>query len=166
MTALNQQQIIDLFCDIESRLLGATSVILEYLNNLKPACSELSQVEWRYRLSGFLEGLSLTGHIDSLYIESLASKLFARDVRGQGVRPGRAHAFSIDIITDQSKIYRFDVPSTNPLDAYAQLTKRTAYNAIPGIEAIEVYTGFWKDRAKGSAPVRIFAKSELIYSNL
>lgn len=44
MTALNQQQIIDLFCDIESRLLGATSVILEYLNNLKPACSELSQV--------------------------------------------------------------------------------------------------------------------------
>jgi len=55
MTVLNQQQTNDLFCDIESRLLGASSVILEYLNNLKPACSELGQIEWRYRLSGFLE---------------------------------------------------------------------------------------------------------------
>ena len=140
-------------------------MILEYLNNLKPACSELGQIEWRYRLSGFLEGLSLTGHIDSLYLESLASILFARDVKSREVRPGRAHAFSIDIITDQSKVYRFDVPSTNPLDAYAQLTKRTAYNAIPGIEAIEVYAGFRKDRAKEAQPLRVFAKSELIYSN-
>lgn len=90
MTVLNQQQTNDLFCDIESRLLGASSVILEYLNNLKPACSELGQIEWRYRLSGFLEGLSLTGHIDSLYLESLASMLFARDVKSCEVRPGRA----------------------------------------------------------------------------
>ena len=34
MTVLNQQQTNDLFCDIESRLLGASLVILEYLNNL------------------------------------------------------------------------------------------------------------------------------------
>ena len=41
----------------------------------------------------------------------------------------------------------------------------TLYNAIPGIEAIEVYAGFRKDRVKEAQPLRVFAKSELIYSN-
>ena len=56
--------------------------------------------------------------------------------------------------------------SMNPIDAYVQLTKRIAYKAIPGMEAVLVYTGLTLDRAVTSGPLQVFAKDELIYVTL
>lgn len=162
MNSLTQQEIFDLFQDIESRLKVDSKGVLEYLKNLHPATGEISNAEWRYRLSGYLEGISMTGYIDASFIEQLIAKLFARDTPNRGARPGRTNAYSIDILTSHNKTLVFDVPSTNPLDAYAQLTKRSTYKSIPNIESIRVFRGFENQRAMNEIPIRVFTKNELI----
>ncbi len=57
-------------------------------------------------------------------------------------------------------------PSTNPLDAYVQLTKRTAYKSIPDIKKVDVYAGFLSGRLSGEKPVRTFSSDELVFVTL
>jgi hypothetical protein len=164
MTQTTQQKIDDLFESIKARLEGSNSKALAYLKNMQPSHGEHERSEWRYRLSGYLEGLCTTNQIDDGFIEQLVAVLFSRAEPLQAERPGRAHAFSVDIATEQQrKVFSFDVPSMNPLDAYVQLNKRTAYKSIPDIETIKVYAGTKKDRKLGAAPLRIFQEEEFIF---
>lgn len=56
--------------------------------------------------------------------------------------------------------------SMNPLDAYVKLTKRIAYKAIPGIEAVLIYAGLKLERNESSSPLQTFTKDELVYVTL
>ena len=163
MTQTTQQKIDDVFESIKERLGGSNTKALAYLKNMQPSHGELERSEWRYRLSGYLEGLCTTDQIDNGFFEQLVSVLFSRSTPSIAERPGRAHAFSVDIATEQRKVFSFDVPSMNPLDAYVQLSKRTAYKSIPDIETIKVYAGTKKDRKLGAAPLRIFQEEEFIF---
>ena len=163
MTYLTEDLVNDLFQDIEDRLRGGNQKPVGYLKNLYPSQGEIERLEWRYRLSGYLEGLSASGQIDSGFIEQLVAALFSRSAALEGARPGRSRPFSIDIVTEQRKVFSFDVPSINPLDAYVQLTKRTAYKAIPGIECIKVFAGLQMNRSSDAEPLRIFHSDELVF---
>lgn len=129
MTHLSEDRVKDLFRDIEGRIERRNPKPIRYLKNLNPSKDEIEGLEWRYRLSGYLEGLAVSDQIDNGFIEPLVATLFSRADVSDGDRPGRARPFSIDIVTEQRKTFSFDVPAMNPLDAYVQLTKRTAYKA-------------------------------------
>jgi len=163
MTYTTQQKIDELFEDIKDRLGKSNTKTLAYLKNMRPSEGELERFEWRYRLSGYLEGLCTTNQIDNGFIEQLVAVLFSRAALSPKGRPGRTHAFSVDITTEQRKVFSFDVPSMNPLDAYVQLSKRTAYKAIPDIDTIKVYSGTKENRELDAQPLRMFQKEELIF---
>lgn len=163
MTQTTQQKIDDLFLSINEELGESNIKALAYLNNMQPSQGELERSEWRYRLSGYLEGLCTANQIDNGFIEKMISVLFSRSTPSQSERPSRAHPFSVDITTEQRKVFSFDVPSMNALDAYVQLSKRTAYKAIPDIEAIKVYAGSKEDRQPNATALKIFHQAELIF---
>jgi hypothetical protein len=165
MTHLSEDRVKDLFRDIEGRIKRGNPNPIRYLKNLHPSKDEIEGLEWRYRLSGYLEGLAVSDQMDNGFIELLVATLFSRADVSDGDRPGRARPFSIDIVTEQRKTFSFDVPAMNPLDAYVQLTKRTAYKSIPGIEVIKVFEGLLPDRTSGVQPLRTFHTGELIFTS-
>ena len=78
MTHLSEDRVKDLFRDIEGRIKRGNPNPIRYLKNLHPSKDEIEGLEWRYRLSGYLEGLAVSDQMDNGFIEPLVATLFSR----------------------------------------------------------------------------------------
>ena len=135
------------------------------LLDLKPSQEEFWTGVWRFKLDGFSKALLASGSVDhkllnpvtDLIVEKLAAP------KGEDKRPGRDYMFSVDVMTDGSQVFKFDVAAMNPSDAYFQLTKRFAYKAIPDITSANIFVGSQEGREAGASPVKIFDAEELVF---
>jgi hypothetical protein len=166
MQTLTEKQVEELFQELKENIPKRENNVRAALENIKPSQHEVNCLEWRYRLSGFAEGLSASNILELSIYEDLIASLFSARSRDPEDRPGRKHRYSVDIITEQESVFTFDVSSMNPIDAYAQLTKRIAYKAIPGITNIAVYAGLESDRLPSATPIETFEKNELVFVSL
>ncbi len=166
MNRLSTQQVDDVFERLQNGLSNEKAA--RHLVNVRPSDQyELESMTWRYRLRGFIEGLTVAELIASPVKEYVNRILFGyKGTTQEGARPGKKYKYSVDILTEQANIFEFNVPAMNPYDAYYQLTKRIAYKSIPGIELVKVYSGFNSVRLPDSQPLKVFAKDELIYVTL
>lgn len=166
MQTLNQNQIDDVFQKLKNNISSDHHKAILSLDDIRPPMHEIAGLEWRYRLSGYAEGLCAADILDSEIYEKIVSVLFGPRPKEQNNRPGRKYEYSVDIKTERNKVFSFDVPSINPFDAYVQLTKRIAYKTIPGIISVLVYAGFQSERLPTSTPLKSFSQDEFIYVSL
>lgn len=161
----NQEKINSLFIQLSKHLLDIPGSS-EYLKNIQPSHYDLDTSEWKLKLDGFASALQITGVISSVQKAQVNEITgFAKEALSDGERPDRTNKYSIDIETIGADKYQFDVPATNPLDAYAQFTKRIAYRSIPDIIKVAVYTNFVQAREITQTAQRCFEKDDLIYAN-
>lgn len=166
MQSLTENQVNEFFKEIKENIPHSANHVHKALDDIKPLHHEINCLEWRYRLRGFTEGLSVSNLLDISVAENLGEGLFMARSATQDERPGRKYKYSVDITTEQNKVFTFDVPSMNPIDAYVQLTKRIAYKAIPGIMSVAVYAGLEATRLPSAIPLKTFEKNELVFVSL
>lgn len=168
MHTITLKHVDEIFNEIVSAIPSEHHKIIDHLDNIKPKTShQIESIEWRYILSGYIDCLYASEIIEKTTFNNAIEGLFCRQAANNaGKRPGRDHKYSVDIITEKNKIFSFDVMSMNPLDAYVKLTKRIAYKAIPGIEAVLIYAGLKLERNESSSPLQTFTKDELVYVTL
>ena len=166
MKTLSEKQIEHIFQELSENISPVHRKALVGLEKLTPARHKHQGLEWRYRLGGYIEGLCAGEVLSVSGYENIIERLFSQRIKDKDVRSGREYKYSVDITTEQNKIFTFDVPSMNPVDAYVQLTKRIAYKTIPGIKSVLVYSGFQSERQPGSKPLRTFENDELVYVTL
>ncbi|MFV9615245.1 MAG: hypothetical protein ACNYZG_04765 [Gammaproteobacteria bacterium] len=167
MYTITLEFVDQIFARISSNISSEHNKVIHYLEDIKPKGQhQIETIAWRYNLSGFVSCLSASDIIDEKTYTDTIETLFCKQASHNDKRPGRDFKYNVDIITEKDKIFSFDVMSMNPVDAYVQLTKRIAYKAIPGIEAVLVYAGLKVDRNNNSNPVQSFAKDELIFVTL
>lgn len=166
MQPLTESQVAEFFKEIKENIPHSANQAHKGLDDIKPLQHEINCLEWRYRLRGFAEGLSASNLLDISVVENLGEALFMARSANQDERPGRKYKYSVVITTEQNKIFTFDVPSMNPIDAYVQLTKRIAYKAIPGITSVAVYSGLEAARLPSAIPLKTFEKNELVFVSL
>ncbi len=162
MPTISINQLDNIFEIIKSGISRNVDLNTLRLNNLRPSAHELNNVEWRYRLAGFAEGLCSTNILGRDTLNQLILTLFGEG-ENPADRPSRRHKFSVDIINKSGAVFSFNVPAVNPFDAYVQLTKRTAYKTIPDIETVSVYTALRSERQEDQTPVRVFNERDLIH---
>jgi hypothetical protein len=166
MITLTGSQVNEIFQELAENIpqneIGAHAA----LEHIKPSHHDLDCLEWRYRLVGLADGLHACKIIQHNVHENLVASVLAEREKNAEARPGRKYEYSMDILTEQDKVFSFDVPSMNPTDAYFQLTKRTAYKSIPGITSIAVYAGLQSTRIPAATPLKIFTKNELVFVSL
>lgn len=142
----------------------ATLCLLSSLEDLRP--NDPSIMDWRYELRGFVRGLTFFGVIPSKELDYVQKSVFGQFVTGDK-RPGREFKFSVDVyaksLTDEERLFNFDVAASNSTDAYVQLTKRLVFRTIPDIFRVEVFDSFQDERGQNQKPARIFNKDELIF---
>ena len=167
MYTITLEFVDQIFDKIISDISAEHHKVITHLEDIKPkAQNQIETIEWRYNLSGFISCLNASDLInDKTYTDTIET-LFCKQASQTDKRPGRDYKYSVDIIAEKDKIFSFDVMSMNAFDAYVQLTKRIAYKAIPGIEAVLVYAGLKMDRRDTSSPVQSFANDELIFVTL
>lgn len=163
MQTLNKSDIEHIFKITQESIQSNHSKSIMYLQDMKPLSHETDNLNWRYRLDGFLHGMVANDAIDEKSKTIIVQKLLGIRPVNKKDRPGRSFQYSVDIFTEQGRKYSFDVPSQNPTDAYFQLTKRTAYKSIPDINLVEVFSGLKTDRGASSKPAKIFPKNDLIF---
>lgn len=166
MRTLDKKAIDTIFQDLSNNISPEYKKIIHSLDNIKPSRHESETQEWRYRLSGYIEALSSINILETGIYDKVIFTLFADQINNGTKRPGRVYKYSVEVLTDQNKIFNFDVPSMNPTDAYLQLTKRISYKSIPGIELVRVFSGVHSGRSVGAKPLKQFTKNELIYVTL
>ena len=167
MYTITLEYVDQIFDQIISNISSEHHKVISCLEDIKPNSQhQIETIEWRYNLSGFIACLSASDLIDEKTYTDTIESLFCNQASHNDKRPGRDYKYSVDIIAEKDKISSFDVMSMNAIDAYVQLTKRIAYKAIPGIEAVLIYAGLKLDRNSASSPVKSFAKDELIFVTL
>jgi hypothetical protein len=166
MQALTENQVTEFFREIKENIPLSAYQAHKGLDDIKPLRHEIDCLEWRYRLRGFTEGLSASNLLDISVVENLGAALFMFRSNNLDERPGRKYKYSVDIKTEQNKVFTFDVPAMNPVDAYVQLTKRIAYKAIPGITTVAVFAGLEATRLPSATPLKTFEKNELVFVSL
>lgn len=165
MQNLTNSEIDRLFTSLKEKVLGDKEIVFKHLASIKPSYSEGEILSWRYRLAGYLEGLCACDMFSTEDLNHSIAQLFGKSHEERSIRPGRCTEYSIDIKTENSRVFSFDVPATNPFDAYFQLSKRVAYKSIPDIESVIVHSGFINDRDEAD-PLRTFNKDELVFVSL
>ncbi len=160
---LSNNCIDTVFDSIKQGLINNPSLV-SYIDNIDPKNGEVG-IHWRHQLKGFTDGLIAAKLLTPQACKHLNDILFS-DKKRKRRRSKKSAKFNVEIINENGKAFVFDVPSDNPLDAYVQLTKRTAYKSIPDIKKVDVYAGFLSDRTPERKPLRTFNSEELVFVTL
>ena len=161
-TVLSAREIAELFQQIRFHLESESPRMIDKLLEMQPKQHETRDLLWRSRLFGFVEGLYVTNTIHKTLYERIERTLFSGNISNLEQRGNRRRAFNIDVITTEGQTFSFNVPATNPNDAYAQLSKRIVYRSINNIDSVIVYDGLYDQREEHAEPAKKYTSKELI----